>query len=128
MRKLQLPGRDVTQPRLEDFDIELIREEGIGGIKDQAREIVESKLRQQPEKDGQQTPVRGNPVYKAMHACRVASRKELSRAHRVPAGKELTDKQIDAIVNLLTRWIVREYNFFLEEKEARQRNLGDFSK
>ncbi|WEL23417.1 DUF4186 family protein [Candidatus Nanohalovita haloferacivicina] len=127
MRKLKLPGRDKTRPRLTEEDIQLIKELGIPEIKDQARRIVENKLREQPDNDGHQTPSAGNPVYKAMHACNSASRKELSRAHRIPAGPELSDKQIDAVVNLLTRWIVREYNFFKEERKEQQKNLGEFA-
>lgn len=126
MRKLKLPGRDSDKPRLDDEDIQLFKELGIDKLKEQARRIVESKLREQPENDGYQTPSAGNPVYKAMHACNVASRKELSRAHKIPAGKELSDKQIDAVVNLLIRWIVREYNFYKEERKNKQKNLGEF--
>lgn len=126
MRKLKLPGRDAQKPRLNEEDIRLFKELGIDKLKEQAKEIVESKLREQPENDGFQTPSAGNPIYTAMHACNVASRKELSRAHRVPAGRKLNDKQIDAIVNLLIRWIVREYNFYQEERINKQKNLSDF--
>ncbi|MFB6204683.1 MAG: DUF4186 family protein [Candidatus Nanohaloarchaea archaeon] len=127
MRKLKLPGRDESKPRLTDEDIALIQDIGIAGIKEQARSIVETKLREQPENDGSQTPRAGNPVYKAMHACHADSRKNLSRAHRIPAGKTMTDRQVDSVVNLLVRWIVREYNFFLEEQEEKQQSLADFS-
>ncbi len=125
MRRLELPGRGSDMPRLNHQDIKLIRKIGIPGLKEQTREIVELKLREQPENDGQQTPKAGNPVYKAMHACRASSRRELSKAHRVPAGKELADNQVDSVVNLLMRWIVREYNFYIEE-EDRQKNLSQF--
>lgn len=126
MRKLKLPGRNSAQPRLDEQDIQLVEELGIKSLKQQARDIAERKLKQQPENDGGQTPVAGNPVYKAMHACRASSRKELSRAHRVPAGKELTEGQIDSIVNLLIRWIVREHNFYIQEKEQRQKSLSEY--
>lgn len=126
MRKLKLPGRDADKPRLDDEDIQLFKKLGIEGLKQQARKIVKLKLREQPENDGYQTPSAGNPIYKAMHACNVASRKELSRAHKIPAGRKLSDKQIDAVVNLLIRWIVREYNFFREERRNKQKNLSDF--
>lgn len=111
---------------MKEADIELVREIGVEGVKEQAKQIVEQKLREQPEKDGLQTPMAGNPVYKAMHACRCASRKELSKAHRIPAGRDLSDKEVEAVVNLLTRWIVREHNFFREELERKQRSLSDF--
>lgn len=126
MRKLELPGRNKEMPRLNENDIDLIVELGVPEVKAQARKIVESKLREQPENDGNQTPYAGNPVYKAMHACKCASRKELSRAHRIPAGKELTDSQIDSVVNLLTRWIVREYNFYKAESHSEQKKIQDF--
>ena len=126
MRRLELPGRGEKMPRLEDRDIALIRKEGVPGMKEMIRDIVKSKLKKQPENDGKQTPKAGNPVYKAMHACRCSSRKELSRAHRIPAGRPLKDNEISSVVNLLTRWIVREYNFYLEE-EDQQKNLGQFA-
>jgi len=125
MRRLELPGRGKDMPRLEDRDIALIRKEGVPAMKEMIESVVTNKLKKQPENDGKQTPKAGNPVYKAMHACRVSSRKELSRAHRIPAGKELTEKQIESVVNLLTRWVVREYNFYLEE-EDQQKNLNEF--
>ena len=126
MRKLQLPAREKNGARLEEKDIQLVRKKGIDGLKSQARKIVEEKLREQPENDGKQTPVAGNPVYKAMHACHCDSRRRLSRAHRVPAGRELSDDEIEAIVNLLTRWIVREHNFFREEVKKKQGKLSEF--
>lgn len=128
MRRLKLPGRDVSRPRLDENDIELIQQIGIDGIRDQAERIVEKKLRRQPGNDGSQTPLGGNPVYKAMHACNVASRGELSRSHSIPAGKELSDSQVESIVNLVTRWVAREYNFYREEQQQQQKNLGEFGK
>jgi hypothetical protein len=126
MRKLKLPGRDKTSPRLDDHDFRLIKELGVNELKSQSREIVEQKLREQPKNDGKQTPTAGNPIYKAMHACNCASRKELSRAHRIAAGRDLSDRQVDSVVNLLVRWMIREYNFFKEENN-RQKNLGEFA-
>lgn len=125
MRRLELPGRGEDMPRLEDRDIALIRKEGIPAIKEMIESIVRNKLEVQPENDGVQTPRAGNPIYKAMHACRCSSRKELSRAHRIPAGRKLSEKEVESVVNLLTRWVVREYNFYLEE-EDQQKNLKEF--
>lgn len=126
MRKLKLPGRDKSKPRLQEHDVALIRELGIKELKDQAREVVKNKLEEQPKNDGRQTPTAGNPIYKAMHACKASSRKELSKAHRMAAGRDLTERQIDSIVNLLVRWMVREYNFYKEEND-RQKNLEQFT-
>ncbi|MFB6203953.1 MAG: DUF4186 family protein [Candidatus Nanohaloarchaea archaeon] len=128
MRKLELPGRGPDKPTLDEEDIELIREIGIGGVKEQAREIVRDKLSGESGREGKETPRAGNPVYKAMHACHADSRVKLSRAHRVPAGRDLTESHVEAIVNMLTRWIAREYNFYMEEKEEKQRSLSEFER
>ncbi len=61
-----------------------------------------------------------------MHACNAASREELSMSHRIPEDKILTENDIDAVVNLIIRWIVREYNFFIEEESKKQKSLSDF--
>lgn len=122
-----MPGRSTDGLKLGDQDVQVVREIGVDGVKQQAKRIVENKLKEQPDNDGSQTPRAGNPVYKAMHACGCSSRKELSRTHRIPAGGEMTDRQVEAVVNLLVRWIVREYNFYLEEKRARQKGLGEFA-
>lgn len=127
MRKLKLPGRDRSGPRLSEQDIMLIQSEGIPEIQQQAREIIRSKLEEQPDNDGKQTPRAGHPVYKAMHACNVESRKSLSLSHKIPAGKTLEDTYIDAVTNLVMRWIVREFNFYREEREQMQKNLEEFS-
>ena len=127
MRKLQLPGRTPEGPKLDEQDFQLIKENGVATVKQMAREIVEAKLKEQPENDGNQTPHAGNPVYKAMHACRASSRRDLSRAHRIPAGRDMRNREVDMVVNLLTRWVVREYNFFIEEKRAQQKNLGEYA-
>lgn len=112
---------------MDDQDFMVIKENGVGAVKDMAIKIVEAKLKEQPENDGNQIPVAGNPVYKAMYACRASSRKELSKAHRIPAGRDMRKKEVDMVVNLLTRWIVREYNFFIEEERAQQKNLAEYS-
>jgi len=113
-------------PRLNDQDIELISEIGIKEVKKQARDIVVEKLQEPWEDEREKVPNAGNPVYKAMHACRCSSRKKLSMAHRIPKEKELSEKDIDSVVNLLTRWIAREYNFFKKEAPTNQKKIKEF--
>lgn len=124
MRKLKLPGRDKTRPRLDQQDIKLIREQGIDQVKENARKVVEEKLGS-PESDPK-IPTAGNPIYKAMHACNCTSREQIFMSHRIRPEKELTEGQINSITDLLIRWIVREYNFFQEEEKEKQIKLGDF--
>lgn len=125
MRKLKLPGRDKTRPRLDQQDIKLIQEQGIDQVKENARRIVGEKLKES-EADPK-IPTAGNPIYKAMHACNCASRDQIFMSHRVRPEKELTEAQIESLTDLLIRWIVREYNFYQEEKRKQQRNLGEFA-
>ncbi len=125
MRKLKLPGRDKTRPRLDRRDIDLIKKKGIERVKEDSRKIIETKLREKPENDGTQTPRAGNPIYKAMHATNINSREKLFMAHRIPEEKTLTDSQIDSLQSLVMRWIVREYNFYQEEQKS-HRGLDQF--
>jgi len=126
MRKLKLPGRDKSKPRLNDQDVELIRELGIKEVKSQAREMVIEKLQEPGEENKEKVPKAGNPAYKAMHACRCSSRRKLSMAHKIPKEKALSERDIDSIVNLLTRWIAREYNFFKKESPTNQKKIEEF--
>lgn len=124
MRKLKLPGRDKTRPRLDQNDIKLIRKQGIDQVKENSERVVEEKLKQ-AEADPK-IPTAGNPIYKAMHACNCSSRDQLLMSHRIRSEKDLTESQVKSVVNLLMRWIVREYNFYQEEQKEKQIRLGDF--
>lgn len=124
MRKLKLPGRDKTRPRLDENDIQLIRSRGIDQVKKDAENIVREKLKQ-PGSDPS-IPSAGNPIYKAMHACNSTSRDQLLMSHRIRPERELTETQVKSITNLLIRWIVREHNFFQEEKRKKQEKLNKY--
>ncbi|MFT4868354.1 MAG: hypothetical protein ACI9LV_000982 [Candidatus Nanohaloarchaea archaeon] len=124
MRKLKLPGRDKTRPRLDQQDVKLIREQGIDQVKENARRVVEQRLEES--EANPKIPTAGNPVYKAMHACNCTSREQILMSHRIRPEKELTDTQVESITDLLIRWIVREYNFYQEEEKEKQIKLGDF--
>lgn len=127
MRKLKLPGRGKKQPHLDQNDMELIRQVGIDEIRDQSEKIVEEKLKEENAEPS--IPSAGNPVYKAMHACRANSRDKLFMSHRIEPDHELTDAQMESVANMLVRWVVREYNFFQEEEEKMKENnmrLADF--
>ena len=124
MRKLRLPDRTGEMPKLNHTDIRLIDDLGMDKIQDQAKKIVSGKLTKP--KANPKIPAAGNPVYKGMYACRATSRKELKIAHGIPAEKELSNTNLESVVNLLSRWIAREYNFYKEEN-SKQKDLGDFS-
>ena len=125
MRKLRLPDRNEEMPKLEHQDINLVKNLGMSKIKNQAESIVSEKLLEA--NANPKIPVAGNPVYKAMHACRTTCRKDLSMAHGIPSHRKLSDTNLESVVNLLSRWIAREYNFYREESKTKQSSIREYS-
>ena len=91
---------------------EYVRDKGIDVIKKHAYEIINKRLK--PAiilNDGKQTPMRQvHPVFIAQHACACCCRGCLYKWHRISKDRELTDNEVDYIVNLLIEWIKRECN------------------
>ena len=61
-----------------------------------------------PANDGQQTPMKGHPVFVAQHATACCCRSCLEKWHRIPAGKELNAEEQRYIVDVLMNWIERQ--------------------
>jgi hypothetical protein len=59
----------------------------------------------EPKNDGRQTPMRGHPIFVAQHATATCCRGCLEKWHRIPRGHELTEEQIDYVVEVLSRWL-----------------------
>ena len=94
---------------LSEKDKNYIRDKGMDTIRLHARDFVRTRLA--PEvipNDGKQTPMRGHPVFVAQHATACCCRGCLYKWYKVKQGKELTDEQINKIVNLIMAWIERE--------------------
>ena len=92
--------------KLDDKDIHVINEKGMGVIRLHAVDFVQKRLA--PEvipNDGKQTPMRGHPVFKAHHATACCCRGCLYKWHHIPAGVELTQEQQEYVVNVLMEWI-----------------------
>ena len=89
---------------------DLVNEKGLDVIREHAYEIINKRLK--PAiilNDGKQTPMRQvHPVFIAQHACACCCRGCLSKWHKIPMGRELTNSQIDYIVDILMEWIRRE--------------------
>ncbi len=58
-----------------------------------------------PRNDGRQTPMRGHPIFVAQHATATCCRGCLEKWHRIPAGRPLTDEEIDYVLGVLARWL-----------------------
>jgi len=92
-------------------DIEYINNVGLDKIREHAQDFIKVKLKPDyPLNDTRQTPYRGHPVFKAMHACGCCCRKCLNKWYNVKMGVELDDLQVEKIVNLLMEWIKRKMN------------------
>ena len=91
---------------LNEEDREYIRAKGKDVIERHARDFVKEKLAPaDPANDGKQTPMKGHPVFKAMHATACCCRGCLNKWYHVPMHQELTKEQQEKIVHLLIAWI-----------------------
>ncbi len=94
---------------LNDNDMKYLEAKGMEVIESHARDFVRSKLAPaEPVNDGKQTPMRGHPVFAAMHGTACCCRGCLNKWYRVPMHRELTQTEQDKIVRLLMAWIGQE--------------------
>ena len=95
--------------KLDEKDREYIKIKGMDTIRRHARDFVAQKLAPAyPVNDGKQTPMRGHPVFKAMHATACCCRGCLEKWYKVPQGVPLTASQQERLVNLIMVWIERQ--------------------
>lgn len=84
-------------------------EKGTAVIRCHAEDFVRQKLAPaEPVNDGQQIPMHGHPVFKAMHATACCCRGCMNKWYKVPQHRELTEDEQQRIVNLLMAWIERQ--------------------
>lgn len=119
LRKLRLPGRKRSDPKLSEKDLEYVDEKGLEDLELIARKYIEIFLL---DKD-RDVPNRGNPLFKAFHGANVESLEQLRRSHNVK--KDQVENFLDEIADLLVRWVVREYNL-REQDEKRRKGLRRF--
>ena len=94
---------------LKEKDKEYIKDKGIDVIKSHAYDFINSRLKPQSiPNDGHQTPMRGHPVFIAQHATATCCRGCLYKWHHIKKNKELNEKEVDYIVNVIMRWIENE--------------------
>lgn len=92
-------------------DIDYITQKGFDAIREHAIDFIKKRLAPAYiPNDGEQTPMRGHPVFIAQHACACCCRTCLNKWYKVKKDVELTEIQQEKIVNLLMSWIEREYN------------------
>ena len=90
-------------------DKEYIYEKGFETIRSHAQDFVAKRLSSEnPENDGEQTPMKGHPVFVAQHATACCCRACLEKWHHIPAGKILTATEQQYVVDVLMDWIRRD--------------------
>ena len=88
---------------------EYTKEKGMDVIRCHAEDFVRKRLAPKYiPNDGSQTPMRGHPVFKAQHATACCCRGCLNKWYRVPENCELSEVQIEKIVDLIMHWIEKE--------------------
>ena len=94
--------------RLTESDVRYCHEKGIDVIREHAETLVKTKLAPaDPVNDGKQTPMKGHPVFKAMHATACCCRVCLEKWYKVERHRPLTDDEQTRIVNLIMTWITK---------------------
>ena len=82
---------------------------GLETIHRHAEDFVRLKLAPAvPENDGRQTPMRGHPVFKAMHGSAMCCRGCMEKWWKVPRGVPLTELQQRKTVDFLMAWVERK--------------------
>lgn len=90
---------------------EYITNKGISKIEEDAYSFIKTRLKPEIIKnDGKQTPMKQvHPVFIAQHATGTCCRGCLNRIHHICMNKELTDEEVNYIVQVIMTWIKKEY-------------------
>ena len=95
--------------KLTNNDIEYINKIGIEKLVFHTYDIINKSLRPKfIENDGKQTPMKGHPVFIAQHATATCCRGCLYKWHHIEKDKELSDKEVKIIVNIIMKWIIKQ--------------------
>jgi hypothetical protein len=88
----------------------LVQLRGMQAIRRHAEDLIAQRLAPaEPANDGRQTPYRNHPVFVAQHATATCCRSCLERGHQITRGHELTPDERRYVVDVIMRWIEREF-------------------
>ena len=92
--------------RLRKREIEYITQKGLEVIELHAFDFIKQRLAPNfISNDGKQTPMKGHPVFIALHATATRCRKCLFKWHKIPEGKDLNNEEILYIVEIIMEWL-----------------------
>ncbi len=91
---------------LKEKDISYINKKGIKEIESHAYLFIKNRLAKKVIlNDGKQTPMKGHPVFIAQHATATCCRSCLYKWHKIDMNKELTENEINYIIDIIMTWI-----------------------
>ncbi len=97
--------------KLKQKDKLYIEQKGLDTIQNHAKDFISKRLAPaQIPNDGKQTPMKGHPVFIAQHATATCCRGCLSKWHKIPKDKQLTQEEQNYIVDIIMEWITRQLN------------------
>ena len=96
-----------TSFRLNARDTQYLRQKGLAVILDHAEAFIADRLAPAViANEGQQTPMRGHPVFVAQHATATCCRGCLAKWHRIPTGRALSLDEQAYIVVVIEKWLM----------------------
>ena len=92
--------------RLRGADLDYLCDKGLAQVMQHAADFIGKRLAPATiANDGQQTPMRGHPVFVAQHATACCCRGCLEKWHGIPAGHALTAAEQAHVLAVLERWL-----------------------
>jgi hypothetical protein len=92
--------------KLTEKDRQYIQDKDINTIRQHAIDFIAARIASQyPKNDGNQTPMKGHPVFIGQHATATCCRGCIQKWHGIKKGKKLSDREIQFLVELIMIWI-----------------------
>ncbi len=106
LSKTKFRGSFHLNKKMKDY----VTSKGIDKIREDSLFFIKNRLAAaNPKNDGKQTPMKQvHPVFIAQHATGCCCRGCLERIHHIEKGRELTEEEISYVVEVITRWIIKE--------------------
>ena len=95
--------------RLNTKDARYLQAKGLARVLLHGREFLMDRLAPAfPLNDGEQTPMRGHPIFVAQHATGTCCRSCLAKHHQIEKNRELTESEVKHLVLVLGEWLKRQ--------------------
>lgn len=101
---------------LRKYMISYIEDKGLDVIKKHAYDFIKNRIA--PHNilnDGHQTPMKGHLVFIAQHATATCCRNCIYKWYHIERNRMLTEEEINYFVNIIMKWIEKEYKRGLDE-------------